>query len=137
MIVDSKLVAPRSKVPAPERGTDARVRGALLAASFAAFAAPGIALGSTAPGRAPHERRAPAGTWPDVSTYAAIDAALEGELLIPPGATWRYFPGTEEPSPELEWTRPDFDDSAWSEGPSPIGFGHDDNATRLDDLERV
>ncbi len=28
---------------------------------------------------------------PDVSTYAAIDTALEEHLLVPPGAIWRYL----------------------------------------------
>lgn len=45
------------------------------------------------------------------------------EKLVPESSTWRYFKGTEEP-PE-EWKTLSFDDSAWSEGATPIGYGPD------------
>ena len=72
---------------------------------------------------------------PEVGTYAALDAALDQELLLPLGAMWRYFPGHAAPAPKREWAQPEFDDSAWQIGPSPLGFGHEDNATALDELE--
>ena len=52
------------------------------------------------------------------------------------GDTWKIFKGTQEPSdPVTAWRQPDFDDAAWIEGASPIGFGEDDEATVLDDME--
>ncbi len=57
------------------------------------------------------------------------------QMLIAEGAIWRYFPGTAEPSPGLEWTALDFDDSGWKEGPSGFGYGDDDDATVLDDMQ--
>ncbi|MCZ6793304.1 MAG: malectin domain-containing carbohydrate-binding protein, partial [Planctomycetota bacterium] len=72
----------------------------------------------------------------DVVSYFSIDAALEsGEVLVAEGASWRFFRGTREPSPGLEWTRGDFDDSAWEKGPSGIGYGDDDDTTVLEDMK--
>ncbi len=71
---------------------------------------------------------------PDYVSYRSIDAALEAELLIPAGALWRYFPGREEPSSDLNWTGLDFDDGTWPEGPSGFGYGKGDNRTILDDM---
>ncbi|MEM7232739.1 MAG: lamin tail domain-containing protein, partial [Planctomycetota bacterium] len=56
--------------------------------------------------------------------------------FIAVGDTWKYFKGTEEPSdPPDAWRQPDFDDAAWLEGATPIGFGEDDEATVLEDME--
>ena len=43
--------------------------------------------------------------------FAAIDAALEGGVILPSDATWLYFVGHEEPSEGIEWTKRDFDDT--------------------------
>ena len=72
---------------------------------------------------------------PGPPTYAAIDSVLEEEILLAVGDTWRYFRGVEDPSEELAWTQRGFDDDAWLEGPSPLGWGHADNATKLDGIE--
>jgi tetratricopeptide (TPR) repeat protein len=72
---------------------------------------------------------------PPLASYEAVDLALEEEILLPLGTTWRYLAGHAEPPLEYAWTKAGFDDSAWSEGTTPIGFGHEDNATRLDELE--
>jgi WD40 repeat protein/serine/threonine protein kinase len=72
---------------------------------------------------------------PDLATFASIDAALESELLIPPGAEWRFFRGRREPSPGLEWTALEFDDSGWESGASGFGYGDDDDATILEDMQ--
>jgi hypothetical protein len=63
-----------------------------------------------------------------------IDSA-PWEDLIPEGATWRFFRGWSEPSPGLEWTQPGFDDSSWESGPSGFGYGDDDDATVLSDMQ--
>jgi len=55
--------------------------------------------------------------------------------IIAPGDTWRYFKGIREPaSPIGAWTRPDFNDSSWPEGPSGFGYGDNDDATVLSDM---
>ena len=70
-----------------------------------------------------------------------VDIVLEdnpggGELLIAPGDEWRYWPGRDEPSGgDLEWTLLDFDDGAWDRGPSGFGYGDDDDATVIDDMQ--
>lgn len=70
----------------------------------------------------------------DLDTYAGIDAALEGHALLPLGAIWRFFPGTEEPSVDLEWTSAEFDDSGWRSGPSPFAYGVDVGGTTIEEL---
>jgi len=65
--------------------------------------------------------------------------------LIEIGDDWRYFKGTEEPSPDPTgtnpgtpttlWAQPGFDDSTWLIGPTGIGMGDGDDATILDDMD--
>jgi hypothetical protein len=44
--------------------------------------------------------------------------------LVSPGSSWRYVLGTREASvPSEAWRRIAFDDSNWSMGPTPIGYG--------------
>src|SRR5690242_15026319 len=44
--------------------------------------------------------------------------------LVSPGSSWRYVLGTREASvPSDAWRRIAFDDSNWSMGPTPIGYG--------------
>jgi hypothetical protein len=44
--------------------------------------------------------------------------------LVDDGETWKYFPGTAEPSPTdiKAWRAKGFDDSAWASGAAPIGY---------------
>lgn len=51
------------------------------------------------------------------------------ELPVWPGAVWSYLDAGAVPGPG--WTEPAFDDSAWSTGPAPMGYGQDDLATTL------
>jgi len=52
----------------------------------------------------------------------AAEAAQQA--LVSPGASWRYVLGTGEASvPSDAWRRLGFDDSNWSMGPTPIGYG--------------
>jgi serine/threonine protein kinase len=74
---------------------------------------------------------------PNVLTCGSVDAALEhDEAIVPEGAPWRYFLGTEEPSSGLDWAQPELDDSAWLVGRSGFGVGDDDDATVLEELGR-
>lgn len=60
----------------------------------------------------------------------AVELHSRASYLVPPHATWHYLDGAQ--SPADGWERPGFDDSAWAEGPAPLGYG-DDPATSLDD----
>src|SRR6185369_3053 len=52
----------------------------------------------------------------------AAEAAQQS--LVSSGASWRYVLGTKEASvPSDAWRRIAFDDSNWSMGPAPIGYG--------------
>jgi tetratricopeptide (TPR) repeat protein len=59
------------------------------------------------------------------ASYAEIDAALEGVVLLEPDAVWRYFVGTEDPAEEFGWGKKNYDDSGWLEGRAPFGYGGD------------
>ncbi|MEM7232502.1 MAG: protein kinase [Planctomycetota bacterium] len=68
-------------------------------------------------------------------SFASIDAALvTGRPVLSAGATWRFFRGVKEPSPSMEWTAAEFDDSAWEEGESGFGYADDDDRTVLSDM---
>ncbi|MCZ6792989.1 MAG: DUF1800 family protein [Planctomycetota bacterium] len=62
--------------------------------------------------------------------------------IIARGEVWRYFKGTEEPSPgaggrpTTDWTQAGFDDSSWLLGPTGIGYGDGDDATVLGDMRQ-
>jgi hypothetical protein len=75
--------------------------------------------------------------FPDLLTYGSVDAYLAREVLVPGDAVWRYFPGTEAPSPGFEWAQGDFDDHTWKEGKSGFGYGDDDDATVLKDMQNT
>jgi hypothetical protein len=49
------------------------------------------------------------------------------ERLVPAGAVWRYL--DTGAVPPAQWTRVDYDDSAWPAGPAQLGFGDGDEAT--------
>src|SRR3954471_18714949 len=52
----------------------------------------------------------------------AVEAAQRP--LVATGSSWRYVLGTREASVPLDaWRRIAFDDSNWSIGPTPIGYG--------------
>ena len=53
-------------------------------------------------------------------------------IIFPDDATWRYRRNTSEyPN---GWQETEFDDSAWLEGQTGIGYGDDDDTTVLDDM---
>jgi hypothetical protein len=66
---------------------------------------------------------------------SALPAAPD--LPIIQGDTWRYFKGTQEPTPGdlTAWTAIWFDDSSWLQGSSGFGYGDTANcATILSDM---
>ena len=66
-------------------------------------------------------------TCPSGWTCNATTGFCEGPPLpITAGTTWRYFKGTEEPSPGdlTYWTTIYYDDSDWLEGPGGLGFDY-------------
>ncbi|NQT81868.1 lamin tail domain-containing protein, partial [bacterium] len=55
--------------------------------------------------------------------------------LVKIGEEWRYFKGTQEASKPMDaWRMPGFDDSSWSRGETPVGYGFPDCRTVLDDM---
>ncbi|MBN1422034.1 MAG: hypothetical protein JXP34_24895 [Planctomycetes bacterium] len=85
--------------------------------------------------------KAPGGSFPRIVLFAAVAAtaavqAATTRTLINKGDIWKYFKGTENPSdPYDAWLTIDYDDDFWDEGPTGIGYGDDDDATTLSDME--
>jgi PKD repeat protein len=50
-------------------------------------------------------------------------------VLLPAGSTWRYLDTGVAPDPS--WTTAAYDDSTWSSGPAPLGYGLFDIATEV------
>jgi hypothetical protein len=59
----------------------------------------------------------------------------DGTVIMAQGHVWRFLRGTQDPP--AEWNQPGFDDSAWEEGPTGIGYGDEDDATVLEDMRCV
>ena len=54
------------------------------------------------------------------------------------GAKWSYYKGNDHPSGgDLEWAEPDFDDSDWPSGASPIRYGDGNGGTVLGDMRNT
>ena len=65
-----------------------------------------------------------------------IQVGDSGRTFVDAGQTWRFFRGVAAPSePADAWTAVDFDDSQWESGPAGFGYGDDDDATVLDDMQ--
>ncbi|MBN1670365.1 MAG: hypothetical protein JXR37_05005 [Kiritimatiellae bacterium] len=55
---------------------------------------------------------------------------------VGPGAAWRWRKGTAEASvPAGAWREPDFDDTVWPLGMSPLGYGQAGLGTTLNDMQ--
>ncbi|UCG57676.1 MAG: lamin tail domain-containing protein, partial [Phycisphaerales bacterium] len=71
----------------------------------------------------------------EVAAGAVVAPPDEGIVLLPDGARWKYFKGTEEPSQTWgAWRRITFDDSHWLEGNTAIGYGETFIVTNLGDM---
>ncbi|MBW9210756.1 hypothetical protein KV100_13940 [Mumia sp. zg.B21] len=51
-------------------------------------------------------------------------------VLVPYGSGWSWR--NQASAPDAAWKSPDFDDSAWSAGPAPFGWGFPDVGTNID-----
>ena len=58
----------------------------------------------------------------------------EANILLGPGDEWSYRTGLD-PGPDPEWNTLDFDDFDWELGQTGIGYGDNDDATTLDDMQ--
>ncbi|MBI4603261.1 MAG: hypothetical protein HY721_15010 [Planctomycetes bacterium] len=68
-----------------------------------------------------------------LAAQAMLSAQAQETLLIAVGDEWSYFKGTEEPP--VDWNALGFDDSDWLTGPTGIGYGDQDDATVLTDMQ--
>ncbi|MBN1507284.1 MAG: CotH kinase family protein, partial [Sedimentisphaerales bacterium] len=58
-----------------------------------------------------------------------------GLVLLPDGATWKYFKGLSDPSAtQGAWRALSFNDAQWLTGKTAIGYGEDFLATTLNDM---
>jgi hypothetical protein len=65
-----------------------------------------------------------------------IQLGSEGSEFIAKGNTWTFFRGSEAPcAPPDAWKETSFDDSHWEVGISGFGYGDDDDATILADMQ--
>lgn len=75
-----------------------------------------------------------AGSWRSSGSGAGGTPLMNATLLAAAGS-WKYVKGTSEASiPTTLWRQPAFNDSAWSEGALPIGYGEAFLATPLADM---
>ncbi len=75
-----------------------------------------------------------AGSW-RTSGSGAGGTPLVNTTLLAAAGSWKYLKGTNEASvPTTLWRQPAFNDSAWSVGTLPIGYGELFIATPLSDM---
>ncbi len=55
--------------------------------------------------------------------------------VIPEHSKWKYRTGKAEDTQDSGWTKPEFDDKAWLEGPAGFGYADNDDATVLSDMK--
>ena len=65
-----------------------------------------------------------------------VESGSGGDVdLIPGGAEWRYFKGTEEPSAPGQWRQIGFSDLSWLLGNTAIGYGEPFIVTDISDMK--
>jgi hypothetical protein len=68
-------------------------------------------------------------------SQAATQDGGDAVVIVPEGATWRYFKGMAEPSAtQGAWRQLGFDDSSWLSGQAAIGYGETFISTYLADM---
>lgn len=68
-------------------------------------------------------------------TPGGSTSANTGSVLVPDGASWKYFKGLAEPSTTVgAWRLLNFDDSNWLTGRTAIGYGENFIVTNLADM---
>ncbi len=71
----------------------------------------------------------------EVSPEAQVVHTDSRVTLVPEETAWRYYKGRQEPSSSRSlWRQLAFDDSAWSVGSTPLGYGETFIATELSDM---
>ncbi|MCB1125275.1 MAG: lamin tail domain-containing protein, partial [Verrucomicrobiae bacterium] len=73
------------------------------------------------------------GTDPRLPGGAVAPGAIAysgGEGLFPLGSEWRYWDAGTLPAED--WNQPAYDDSGWTSGNAPLGYGNGDETTTLD-----
>ena len=71
-----------------------------------------------------------AGAW--------LASEANADTLFESGAKWSYYKGNDHPSGgDLEWAEPDFDDSDWPSGASPIRYGDGNGGTVIGDMRNT
>jgi uncharacterized protein (DUF1800 family) len=81
-------------------------------------------------------------SFPDSALLPPTECEVESEqiVLIDLGTGWRFFKGTQEPTPAADggpsaaWAGSEFDDSKWFRGSTGFGYGDGDDATVLSDM---
>ena len=63
------------------------------------------------------------------------NAAIQTRTVLAERGVWHYFEGTSEASdPTSAWRQPEFDDSGWLLGQTPVGYGEAFVTTRLGNM---
>ena len=72
----------------------------------------------------------------DIRMVERIITFVPDATLVPVGASYKFFAGTEEPSdPVAAWHQPGFDDSRWDPVTTPIGYGEEDRFDNFSTIE--
>ncbi len=74
----------------------------------------------------------PASARTPAAPASSTDTTTAASTGIAVGDPWRFFKGVS--APPAGWAAASFDDGAWPEGPTGIGYGDGDDATVLSDM---
>ena len=70
--------------------------------------------------------------------FAMANCHADGmnNILIPAHSVWKYDSGAPSVT-STAWTNVEFDDSKWPSGHTGLGYGDDDDRTKLDDMRGI
>jgi len=82
-------------------------------------------------------------SFPDSAFLPPTECEIKSQetVLIDLGTGWRFFKGTQEPTPaagggpSAAWAGAGFDDSYWFRGSTGLGYGDGDDTTVLSDMQ--